>query len=128
MTDKGEKAPLTKPKFVKVADLEHGRSGYNVFVKVVEAKERTLEIKDGQKIAMIDALVADETGSVRAFFKGDHTNGIKVGATIAIRNGVKRIIKGRILLELNLFGRVTPESVNIKPNTQTNISDLEIKF
>jgi ssDNA-binding replication factor A large subunit len=128
MTDKGEKAPLAKPKFVKVTDLEHGRSGYNVFVKVVEAKERTLEIKDGQKIAMIDALVADETGSVRAFFKGDNTNGIKVGATIAIRNGVKRIIKGRILLELNLFGRVTPENVSIKPNTQKNISDLEIKF
>jgi ssDNA-binding replication factor A large subunit len=70
MTDKGEKAPLAKPKFVKVADLEQGRSGYNVYVKVVEAKEVTSEIKDGPKIPMIDAIVGDETGTVRAFFKG----------------------------------------------------------
>ncbi len=26
---------LRKPTFIKVKDLEHGRSGYNVYVKVV---------------------------------------------------------------------------------------------
>ncbi len=56
---------------------------------------------------MIDAVVADETGSARAFFKGEQAKEIKEGATIAIRNGVKKIIKGHISLELDLFGRVT---------------------
>lgn len=72
---------------------------------------------------MIDAVVADDTGAARAFFKGEQAKEIKQGAVIAIRNGVKKIIKGHISLELDLFGRVTPENVDIKPNTEKNISD-----
>lgn len=60
---------------------------------------------------MIDAVVGDETGSANAFFKGEQAKGIKEGVTIAIRNGVKKIIKGHISLELDVFGRVTPETV-----------------
>lgn len=47
---------------------------------------------------MIDAVVADETGSAKAFFKGEHANFVKEGSVIAIRNGVKKIIKGHISL------------------------------
>lgn len=108
---------------MKIKDLEKGRSGYNVYVKVVEVKERQVDTRDGQKITMIDAVVADETGAARAFFKGEQTKGVKEGAVIAIRNGVKKIIKGHISLELDLFGRVTPETVDIKPSTDKNISD-----
>ena len=60
MTDKGSDKPtLRKPEFVKIKDLEKGRSGYNVYVKVTEAKERQIETKDGLKITMVDAVVAD---------------------------------------------------------------------
>lgn len=60
MTDKqAEKPALAKPEFVKIKDLERGRSGYNVYVKVTEAKERQVDTKDGQKITMIDAVIAD---------------------------------------------------------------------
>lgn len=47
---------------------------------------------------------------------------------IAIRNGVKKIIKGKISLEVDLFGRVTPESVEINEKIDLNISDEEIKI
>lgn len=77
MTDKGDKPALRKPEFVKIKDLEKGRSGYNVYVKVTEVKERQVETKDGSKITMIDALVSDETGSARAFFKGEQAKDIK---------------------------------------------------
>lgn len=83
---------------MKISALERGRSGYNVYVKVVKATERQVDTRDGQKISMIDAVVADETGSANAFFKGDQAKGIKEGVTIAIRNGVKKIIKGHISL------------------------------
>jgi ssDNA-binding replication factor A large subunit len=60
MTEKsGEKPALRKPEFVQIKDLEKGRSGYNVYVKVTEAKERQIDTKDGQKITMVDAVVAD---------------------------------------------------------------------
>lgn len=77
---------------------------------------------------MVDAVVADETGSAKAFFKGEQAKGVKQGAVIAIRNGVKKIIKGHISLELDLFGRVTVETVDVKPGNEKNISDEEIKF
>lgn len=72
---------------------------------------------------MVDAVIADETGAARAFFKGEQAKGIKEGAVIAIRNGVKKIIKGHISLELDIFGRVTVETVDIKPGNEKNISD-----
>ena len=99
MSDKPtEKPALRKPEFVKVADLERGRSGYNVYVQVVSCEEREVETREGNKIKMIDAVVADDTGAAKAFFKGDHAKDIKKGSVIAIRNGVKKIIKGHISL------------------------------
>jgi len=73
---------------------------------------------------MVDAVVADETGSANAFFKGESAKIVKEGAVIAIRNGVKKIIKGHISLEIDLFGRVTSETQNVVPSTDAkNISD-----
>ena len=77
---------------------------------------------------MVDAVVADDTGSAKAFFKAENAEHIQKGATIAIRNGVKKIIKGHISLELDIFGRVTLENKDINPKTDVNISDAEIKF
>lgn len=105
---------LNKPQFVKVKDLERHRSGYNVIVRIVSVTEKEIETKSGEKIKMIDCVVADETGSAKAFFKGDNAKYIKKDNVIAIRNGVKRIIKGHISLEVDLFGRVTEEKDEIK--------------
>lgn len=53
-----------------MAELEKERSGYNVYVKVVEAEVKEVETRDGQKIKMVDAIVGDETARAKAFFKG----------------------------------------------------------
>ena len=54
-----ENKALQKPKFIKVKDLEHNRSGYNVYVKVVSADHRLIETKEGLKIPMVDCILAD---------------------------------------------------------------------
>jgi hypothetical protein len=56
---------------------------------------------------MVDAVVGDETGISKAFFKGDNATHIEKGNVIAIRNGLKKFIKNFISLELDIFGRVT---------------------
>ena len=61
---------LRKPVFSKIRDLEKVRSGYNVYVKVISTEPKEVETRDGQKIKMVDALVGDETGVAKAFFKG----------------------------------------------------------
>jgi hypothetical protein len=62
---------------------------------------------------MIDAVVGDETGVAKAFFKGENANLIEKGKVVAIRNGVKKFIKNFISLELDIFGRVTSEKADI---------------
>lgn len=115
---------LTIPTFVKVNSLVDARNGYNVYVRVVKAEES--KSNDGQS-TFVRAVVADETGSANAFFKGESAKLIKEGAVIAIRNGRIRIIKDHISLEIDIFGRITPENLDIKANTKENISDKVIE-
>jgi len=68
---------------------------------------------------MVECVVADETGSAKAFFKGDNAKLIQKGNVIAIRNGLKRFIKDKISLEVDLFGRVTLEKdVTVNANEE----------
>ena len=124
-----ENRPLAKPKFIKIKDLERDRSGYNVYAKVVSAEDKTVTTREGQKIPMVDCVLADETGSAKAFFKGENAALIQKGNVIAIRNGVKRYIKNFISLEVDLFGRVTLEKdVKVDANDEHNISTVEHKL
>ena len=95
------------------------RDGYNVYVKVVSAEHETSQKGDQ---SFVRAVVADETGAAKAFFKGDNAKLIQKDQVIAIRNGTVKIIKSHISLEVDLFGRVTKENVEIKTNTENNIS------
>ena len=115
---------LTKPHFIKVSDLVDARNGYNVYVKVTKTEEA--KSNDGLS-TFIRAVVADETGCASAFFKGDSAKLIKEGAVIAIRNGKIRLVKSHISLEIDIFGRITPETLEIKENTTNNISEKEIE-
>ena len=115
---------LSKPHFVKVSSLIDARSGYNIYVKVV--KTEVTKSNDGQN-SFIRAVVADETGAANAFFKGETTSLINEGAVIAIRNGTIKLLKGHISLEIDIFGRVTPEKVEVKENVNNNISDKEVE-
>jgi ssDNA-binding replication factor A large subunit len=89
---------LTKPTFIKVKDIERGKNGYNVIVAVLKAERKDVDTKDGKKIPMVQAKVGDETGCSNAFFKGDDALNITEGKVIAIRNGVKKLLKGHISL------------------------------
>lgn len=114
---------LQKPVFVKVSSLENSRDGYNVYVKVISAEQSKNE---NQTVDMVKAVVGDETASANAFFKGDNAKLIKKDSVIAIRNGKIRLIKGHISLEVDIFGRITEEKVDITPSGDKNISEREI--
>lgn len=111
---------LQKPVFVKLNSLENSRDGYNVYVKVLSVENLP---SANQNFDMVRAVVADETGSASAFFKGDNAKLIKKDAVIAIRNGKIRLVKGHISLEVDIFGRITQEKVEINPNSAVNISE-----
>jgi len=124
-----ENKVLQKPKFIKVADIETARSGYNVYVKIVSAEKKEIDTRDGGKVTMVECIVGDETATAKAFFKGENAHLIEKDNVIAIRNGVKRFVKDHISLEVDLFGRVTLEKgVTIASVAALNISDAEHKL
>ena len=94
-----------------------------MYVRVVSADHEAS--KTGSQ-NFVRAVVADETGSANAFFKGDTANLIQKDQVIAIRNGRVKLIRSHISLEIDLFGRVTKETEAIKANTENNISEKEI--
>ena len=77
---------------------------------------------------MVDAVVGDETAIAKAFFKGESASLIEKGKVIAIRNGLKKFIKNFISLELDIFGRVTEEKIDITVDQTVNISEEEHKL
>ena len=128
-TNMAENKVLQKPKFIKVADIETARSGYNVYVKIVSAEKKEIDTRDGGKVSMVDCTVGDQTATARAFFKGENAHLIEKDNVIAIRNGVKRFVKDHISLEVDIFGRVTLEkAVSIASVGSLNISDAEHKL
>jgi len=114
---------LKKPEFIQVKDLDKARSGYNVYVKVVKVDSEDHQYSDGKTVRFAKATLSDETGSVQGFFKGETALLITKDVVIAIRNGVKRFNKGHICLEIDPFGRVTTEKLEIKVNEEVNISE-----
>lgn len=113
---------MLKPTFVKVSSLTDCRDGYNVYVRVVSAEHTTSQ---NGNLPFVRALVADETGAANAFFKGEVTQMIQKDQVIAIRNGRVKLINNLISLEIDIFGRVTKENAEVKPNTENNISEKE---
>ena len=113
---------LNKPQFVKLATLQNMRDGYNVYVKVISVDKSNSQ-NGNYEIAK--AIVADDSGCADAFFKEEDAKLIKKDEVIAIRNGRVRLIKGHICLEIDLFGRVTAEKMELKTNTTNNISEKE---
>ena len=114
---------LQKPVFVKVEKLVDCRDGYNVYVKVLSAEHSTSQ--NGEQ-KFVRAVVGDETGIANAFFKGDAAEIIQKDSVVAIRNGKIKLIKNHISLEIDIFGRVTKENVEVKPKEEHNISEKEI--
>ncbi len=115
---------LKDPVFVKIKDIQPGKHCYNVFAKVIKIEQSDRVNKVGEKVAVVEGVVADETSSANFKFIGDHAQHIKVGAVIAIRNGRSNVSSERIVLELDKFGKISLETdVAIpKPNVTDNIS------
>jgi len=58
-TNMAETKVLQKPKFIKVADLETARSGYNVYVKILTTEKKEIDTRDGGKITMVECTIGD---------------------------------------------------------------------
>ena len=68
---------------------------------------------DGSSFRIADIVCGDETGISNLRIKGDVISELDIGDVIAIRNGRIMIVKGHVRLEIDRWGKITPEVTNI---------------
>ena len=102
---------LRKPVFEKLKDVEPMKR-YNLIVKVV-AVENKAEIKrmDAEPVKMAICLVGDDSGCAKLLLKNAQVAFAEKGAGLILRNAMARIVKDRVRLEVDIWGKVEKTEV-----------------
>jgi len=94
---------------VDIKDLNDGMKRVSVEAKVVE-KGDPREVKSKYKdetYRIVDAVVADETGSIKLTLWNEQIDQVNVGDNVKIENGYVTSFKGEIQLNVGKFGTMT---------------------
>ena len=89
-----------------IKDLQNGMKRVSVEAKVVEkgdAREVKSRFKD-ETYRIVDAVVADETGSIKLTLWNEQIDMVNVGDNVKIENGYITSFKGEIQLNAGKFG------------------------
>ncbi len=92
-----------------IKDLADGMKRVNVEGKVVE-KGDTREVRSRYKdetYRIVDAVVADETGSIKLTLWNEQIEQVNVGDNVKIENGYVTSFKGETQLNVGKFGKLT---------------------
>ena len=94
---------------VAIKDLQDGMKRVSVEAKVVDKgdpREVKSRFKD-ETYRIVDAVVADETGSVKLTLWNEQIDQVNVNDKIKIENGYITSFKGEIQLNVGKFGKLT---------------------
>lgn len=99
---------LADPIFNKIKDIQPGRSGYNIYARVV-TKTVLIDIKrlDGSRVAIADFIIGDETGVIKMRLRNDeYIDMINEDQTIVIRNCKIPVVNNHIRMIVDAFGKI----------------------
>jgi replication factor A1 len=96
---------------VAIKELQDGMKRVSIEAKVVDKgdpREVKSRFKD-ETYRIVDAVVADESGSVKLTLWNEQIDQINVGDNIKIENGYVTSFKSEIQLNVGKFGKLTVE-------------------
>ena len=96
---------------VAIKELQDGMKRVSVEAKVVDKgdpREVKSRFKD-ETYRIVDAVVADESGSVKLTLWNEQIDQINVGDNLKIENGYVTSFKSEIQLNVGKFGKLTVE-------------------
>ncbi len=94
---------------VDIKDLNDGMKRVSVEGKVVEKgdpREVRSRYKD-ETYRIVDAVIADETGSIKLTLWNEQIEQVNVGDNVKIENGYVTSFKGETQLNVGKFGKLT---------------------
>ena len=96
---------------MNIKDLRNGMKRVTVEANIVE-KGEPREVRSRYKdetYTVADAVVADETGSIKLTLWNEQIDQVEVGNKIRIENGYVTSFRGEIQLNVGKFGTMTVE-------------------
>jgi replication factor A1 len=102
---------MESKKRLNIKDLRNGMKRVNVEAKVVEKgnpREVMSRYKD-ETYTVADAVVADETGSIKLTLWNEQIDQVNVNDKIKVENGYVTSFKGEIQLNVGRYGTLTVE-------------------
>jgi len=94
---------------LKIGELQSGMKRVEVEVEVVDkGNARQVQSRYGNETFNVaDAIVQDETGSMKLTLWNEQIDQVKVGDRIRIENGYVTSFKGEIQLNIGKYGKLT---------------------
>eukprot|EP00922_Rhytidocystis_sp_ex-Travisia-forbesii_P000300 GHVS01000459.1.p1 GENE.GHVS01000459.1~~GHVS01000459.1.p1 ORF type:complete len:149 (-),score=35.18 GHVS01000459.1:335-781(-) len=126
-------SPLRKAVFTKVSQLDPNSLGVNLVVKVVSVTAKAAERKGkvptpGDRTG--EAVVGDASGAVTMSLRKEQLELCAEGRTVVIRNGVVKMAKQHMRLEVNKWGKMEPaqEEADFTVNIKNDMSGVEYEL
>ena len=93
---------------MRIADLQAGMRNVSVSGKIESMGEsRTVNLKSGGTSTVADAVIADESGSIKLSLWGADIDKVKAGDKVSIENGYINTFKGENSLSVGKFGKLS---------------------
>ena len=92
---------------MKIGELKAGMRGVSVTGNVDSlAEARTVNLRTGGTAQVADAVISDETGSIKLSLWDDQINIVKRGDRISIENGYTQAFRGENNLNIGKYGKL----------------------
>lgn len=86
------------------------RSGINVAGEITKlGDKRTVNLKQGGSVDVVDAILSDESGDITLALWGDDINKVQIGSKVKVLNGYTNEFKGQVSLTKGKFGQLEVE-------------------
>jgi len=93
---------------MKISELKAGMRNVSVTAKVESVGEpRTVNLKSGGTNTVADAVISDDSGSIKLSLWGDDVNKIGPGDRVSIENGYINTFRGENSVSVGKFGKLS---------------------
>jgi replication factor A1 len=93
---------------MKISELKAGMRNVSVTGKVDSVGEpRTVNLKAGGTNDVADAIISDESGSIKLSLWGEDINKVRAGDRVSIENGYINTFKGENSINIGKFGKLS---------------------
>jgi replication factor A1 len=92
---------------MKISELKAGMRNVSITGKIDSVGEpRTVNLKAGGTNTVADAIISDESGSIKLSLWGEEINNVQPGDMVSVENGYINTFRGENSLSVGKFGKL----------------------